>query len=116
MLHFDINKTILIADAAKGANQADMVNMLLAECAWGRMGLGPSWAPVGRLATDRPENDPQLMTYRNFLDSFRYPFVEGAGEAVLQENLRRKQLCGQLQKQFTEEGQPGATAACTAVL
>ena len=107
-LHFDINKTILIADAAKGADQADMVNMLLSECAWGRMALGPTWVAVGRLATDRPDGDPQLMTYRNFLDSFLYPFVEGASEAVLEENLRRKRLCGALQKRFTEPGQPGA--------
>jgi hypothetical protein len=109
VLHFDINKTILMSDATKGAGQADMINMLLSECAWGRMHEGPSWIPVGRLATDRPENDPQLMTYRNFLDSFLYPFVEGSGEVTLAENLRRKKLCGALQKAFTSAGQPGVT-------
>ena len=85
-----------------------MVNMLISECAWGRMTVGPTWVPVGRLATDRPEKDPQLMTYRNFLDSFLYPYVEGAGEEVLAENVRRKKLCGSLQKTFTAPGQPGA--------
>lgn len=40
ILHFDVNKTILISDAAKGANQADMINMLISECAWGRMTVG----------------------------------------------------------------------------
>ena len=108
ILHFDINKTILMSDAAKGAGQDDMVNMLLTECAWGRMAEGPSWIPVGRLATDRPENDPQLMTYRNFLDSFLHPFLEGSGEEVLQENLRRKKRCGALQTTFTNPGEPGA--------
>lgn len=42
ILHFDVNKTILISDAAKGANQADMINMLISECAWGRMTVGTS--------------------------------------------------------------------------
>lgn len=42
ILHFDVNKTILISDAAKGANQADMINMLISECAWGRMTVGNS--------------------------------------------------------------------------
>ena len=45
--------------------------------------------PVGRLATDRSEADPQLMTYRNFLDSFLYPYIDGVSEEVLAENLRR---------------------------
>jgi hypothetical protein len=40
ILHFDVNKTILISDAAKGANQSDMINMLISECAWGRMNVG----------------------------------------------------------------------------
>ena len=53
VLHFDINKTILMSDAAQGANTDFMVNMLLSECAWGRLEPGPTWVPVGRLATDR---------------------------------------------------------------
>lgn len=60
-LNFDVNKTILMSDAAKGAGQADMINMLISECAWGRMTLGPTWVPVGRLATDRPEGDPRAL-------------------------------------------------------
>lgn len=47
------------------------------------------------------------MTYRNFLDSFLYPYVDGTSEAALEENLRRKRLCGELQRAFTEPGQPG---------
>ena len=48
ILHFDVNKTILIADAAKGANEVDMINMLLSECAWGRMTLGASLLHVSQ--------------------------------------------------------------------
>jgi hypothetical protein len=108
VLHFDINKTILMSDAAKGAAQADMINLLISECAWGRMTLGPRWVPVGRLATDRPERDPQLMTYKNFLDSFLYPSVEGSSAETLRENIRRKKLCSDLQQRFSDPGQPGA--------
>ena len=53
VLHFDINKTILMTDRAQGANTAHMINVLLCECAWGRLEPGPAWVPVGRLATDR---------------------------------------------------------------
>lgn len=53
ILHFDINKTILMSDRAQDANTDHMVNVLLSECAWGRLEPGPTWVPVGRLATDR---------------------------------------------------------------
>lgn len=49
ILHFDVNKTILISDAAKGANQADMINMLISECAWGRMTVGTALLPCRRI-------------------------------------------------------------------
>ena len=47
------------------------------------------------------------MTYRNFLDSFLYPFVDGTSDAAIEENLLRKRLCGELQRTFTAPGQPG---------
>jgi hypothetical protein len=56
--------------------------------AWA-MCTGPTWVPVGRLATDKPDSDPQLMTYRNFLDSFLYPYTFGVSDEVLAENIRR---------------------------
>lgn len=53
ILHFDINKTVLMSDKAQGTDTDHMVNQLLSECAWGRLEPGPKWVPVGRLATDR---------------------------------------------------------------
>ena len=53
ILHFDINKTLLMSDKAQGANTDHIVNVLLSECVWGRLEPGPKWVPVGRLATDR---------------------------------------------------------------
>ena len=53
VLHFDINKTIIMTDKAQGSDVDQMINILLSECAWGRLEPGPLWVPVGRLATDR---------------------------------------------------------------
>ena len=53
VLHFDINKTIIMTDKAQDSDMTQMINMLLSECAWGRLEPGPMWVPVGRLATDR---------------------------------------------------------------
>lgn len=53
VLHFDVNKTIIMTDKAQGSDMSQMLNMLLSECAWGRLEPGPLWVPVGRLATDR---------------------------------------------------------------
>jgi hypothetical protein len=44
---------VLMTDKAQGANTDFMLNVLLSECAWGRLEPGPAWVPVGRLATDR---------------------------------------------------------------
>ncbi|KAK9905768.1 hypothetical protein WJX75_005992 [Coccomyxa subellipsoidea] len=107
ILHFDINKTVLMSDKAQGANTDHMVNVLLSECAWGRLEPGPKWVPVGRLATDRPSNDPQLMTYRSYLDSFLLPFRVGSGPEVEQDNSRAKHLRQSHKRKFTEPGEPG---------
>lgn len=61
ILHFDINKTILMSDKAQGASTNHMVNVLLCECAWGRLEPGPKWVPVGRLATDRHARNSSLL-------------------------------------------------------
>ena len=62
VLHFDVNKTIIMTDKAQGSDMNQMLNMLLSECAWGRLEPGPLWVPVGRLATDR-----LVMLYQGFV-------------------------------------------------
>ena len=113
VLHFDVNKTIVMTDSAQGAGVDCLVNMLLSECAWGRLEPGPRWAPVGRLAGDRPEADPQLMTYRSFLDSFALPDDAPSGAAagaaaVAATPAARKAARLDLKRRFTEPGHPGA--------
>ncbi|KAK9820202.1 hypothetical protein WJX72_007430 [[Myrmecia] bisecta] len=107
VLHFDINKTIIMTDMAQDASTDHMINVLLSECAWGRLEAGPRWEPVGRLATDRPANDPQLMSYRSYLDSFLLPFVQGQGAEADAQNTQIKNRRQHLKRQFTELGQPG---------
>ena len=70
VLHFDVNKSILITDKAQDSDSTAVVNMLLSECAWGRLEPGPRWVPVGRLATDRLNFCPHLlldMIYQRYL-------------------------------------------------
>ena len=164
VLHFDVNKTIVMTDGAQGAGAGCVVNMMLSECAWGRLEPGaeppaakkgetsstsssaadaadadatatttstttaattadakktPSdndsipplpapqvrWVAVGRLAADRPLADPQLMTYRSFLDSFALPSDASMPEA---ERERRRRARQDLKRRFTDKGQPGA--------
>ncbi|KAL3136782.1 hypothetical protein ABBQ38_005496 [Trebouxia sp. C0009 RCD-2024] len=107
VLHFDINKTIIMTDKAQGSGLDQMINMLLSECAWGRLEPGPLWVPVGRLATDRPASDPQLMSYRIFLDSFLLPIKVGKGAALEALNTAIKAERQKLKRVFTEAGQPG---------
>lgn len=107
VLHFDINKTIIMTDKAQDSDMSQMLNMLLSECAWGRLEPGPLWVPVGRLATDRPASDPQLMSYRIFLDSFLLPFKVGEGPAIEALNTAIKSERQKLKRVFTEPGQPG---------
>lgn len=107
VLHFDINKTIIMTDKAQDSDMTQMINMLLSECAWGRLEPGPMWVPVGRLATDRPASDPQLMSYRIFLDSFLLPFKVGEGPAIEAMNTAIKSDRQKLKRIFTEAGQPG---------
>ncbi|EIE23647.1 hypothetical protein COCSUDRAFT_66025 [Coccomyxa subellipsoidea C-169] len=107
ILHFDINKTVLMSDKAQDASTDHMVNMLLSECAWGRLEPGPKWVPVGRLATDRPSNDPQLMTYRSYLDSFLLPFRVGSSPESERYNSRAKHMRQSHKRKFTEPREPG---------
>lgn len=56
----------------------------------------------------RPANDPQLMTYRAYLDSFLLPAQPGVNAQSAEENSRLKDRRKLLKRQFTEAGEPGA--------
>lgn len=55
----------------------------------------------------RPANDPQLMSYRSYLDSFLLPFEEGNAPEVQRHNSKIKARRQALKRNFTAPGQPG---------
>lgn len=60
----------------------------------------------------RPTNDPQLMTYRSYLDSFLMPFQVGMTPEVEKHNTLVKHKRQSLKRKFTEPGEPGAMFRC----
>merc|ERR1719265_479385 len=70
ILHFDVNKTILMADAAKGVDSQAIVNSLLSECTWGKLGeanVKPTWDLCSKEpSVDPPENG--MVTYNEYLE------------------------------------------------
>ena len=64
-------------------------------------------ASAATLCGFRPASDPQLMSYRIFLDSFLLPFkyeehpdLEAINNAIKAQRQKMKRI-------FTEDGQPG---------
>ena len=55
----------------------------------------------------RPSNDPQLMTYRSYLDSFLLPFRVGSDPETQRHNSHTKNVRQSYKRKFTEPGQPG---------
>lgn len=55
----------------------------------------------------RPANDPQLMSYRSYLDSFLLPFEEGRSAEAQQRNCQIKAQRQALKRTFTASGHPG---------
>ena len=55
----------------------------------------------------RPASDPQLMSYRIFLDSFLLPFKLGEEAGLEATNNAIKAQRQKMKRIFTEAGQPG---------
>ena len=114
VLHFDLNKTIVATDAVQNLNSSDLVNVMLAECAWGRLThdshMVPSWRAFGRLSLAvNPEDaqDMDLMTYHNFLDSILHPDPGPTDGGDPKKMAEKKKLRQTLKKRFTDDGEPG---------
>ena len=59
------------------------------------------------MLTSRPSNDPQLMSYRSYLDSFLLPIRVGRGPDIEKQNTEVKKKRQALKRRFTEPGEPG---------
>jgi hypothetical protein len=101
VLHFDINKCILMADPAKRFYLDDTINSILCEYIWGRVSLDDETKPLGErwtIASPIPSVECPLegtVTYNNFIENI----------AKIPRSQRRGLVMG-----FTREG--GAGASC----
>ena len=117
LLHFDINKTLIMDDPAAAVRTSGMINQLIASSAFGSYVVDrhtSSWvlgSPV--LCTTPPA--PGLVSYASFLRYTLYPYREdspadAAGRvAKVEFNRRQKSLAKDATMSFTEHGQPGAS-------
>ncbi|CAL1139656.1 unnamed protein product [Cladocopium goreaui] len=103
VLHFDVNKTVVMVDTIQGIPTSDVLNGILAECAWGRAkpnGHGPpekGWQLVEQMPSSvRPTQQPELMSYLEYLEQSL------PGKA---KEMKKKRE--QVWKKFTEPGEPG---------
>ncbi|KAG7387940.1 hypothetical protein PHYPSEUDO_013338 [Phytophthora pseudosyringae] len=75
VLHFDLNRTVLMSDAAGGRTMENTVDYLLSECTWGYVNpSSPSeWVCVSDVSSieppvDEATNGPNLISYKQFVD------------------------------------------------
>jgi hypothetical protein len=61
-------------------------------------------------------NDPQLMSYRSFLDSFLLPSQVASSPEAEKHNTEVKNMRQGLKRAFTEPGQPGEMFRCLSML
>ena len=125
VLHFDLNRTVLMSDSAGGRGMEDTLNYLLSEVCrgtvhpatkehrgrWVAADLPPSSAsPPAEVAGGRA-----LSTYKAFVDTaFPYvktgeqplpPEAKGADAATFNKAMKKKRKAAQ--SSFTSSGQPG---------
>jgi hypothetical protein len=75
VLHFDLNRTVLMSDAAGGRTMENTVDYLLSECTWGYVAPNsPSdWVCVSEASSITPPtmatpNAAKLISYKQFVD------------------------------------------------
>lgn len=100
VLHFDINKTIVMMDSVTGKSLHDIANHVMALSCWGCVETSPgtevgiTWrCKVAAPSVRRPS--PELVSYAEFLEQ-QYPG---------QVNKERRESCWH---KFTQSGEPGA--------
>jgi hypothetical protein len=95
VLHFDVNKTIVLNDSIKKQSVQDVLNLLLAEDAWGELSSSTSgelkWTLLEDSSKERPEG---AVTYIKALEQM---FGGKDGRKTREKMASR----------FTEPGQPG---------
>lgn len=117
VLHFDLNRTVLMSDAAGGRTMENTVDYLLSECTWGVVNPEkPSeWLCVSSASSIEPpaaKEGQTLISYKQFVDD-AHPYVSLATAAgdideIKKLNKAAKKKRTALQSAFTGgEDAPG---------
>ena len=76
VLHFDLNRTVLMSDAAGGRTMENTVNYLLSECTWGYVNpfVPFEWVCVSDTSSIEPPvsmntNGLSLLSYKKYVDN-----------------------------------------------
>jgi len=106
ILHFDINKTIIMCDPVKGVDCDAMINGFLSEACWG------SWAHTDSVPADA---DEKLRLSKSWVFE-RGPCIEVQDGLITYSDLlevalkMEKRVVQSLKSNFTEDGGPGVRA------
>ena len=134
VLHFDINRTILMSDSAGRRSIRGVVSYLLAELCWGRVrraardegggggggGQQQHWEPIsvsGQLTPGSTPPEDGAVTYKDWVDA-QFPYLRsgrdvvpadmaGVHDSIIAYNLAMKRERSRRQATFTDLGQPG---------
>lgn len=89
ILHFDLNRTILMSDTSGSRSIEDTVNYLLSECIWGYVdptSTTPRWVCTSTTPSVVPPS-PNSMTYKQFVAS-QLPYQTSIQEEQSKDLLR----------------------------
>ncbi|CAM9869749.1 unnamed protein product [Scytosiphon promiscuus] len=130
VLHFDLNKTLIMVDPAGRKSQAQVLNSVLAEICWGRVERGnadqeSAWIWDGsklsriRFRPPAPESQSRRKCSKADERLYQEPHPQGVpvsysdflhgefGDAEGKDNHRMKEIRDGRKGSFTEDGQPG---------
>lgn len=120
-LNFDLNRTVLMSDAAGGRSMEDTVNYLLSEICYGRVVEASSsdntndtagstqWVASGETKPypgNEVPNDKTLVTYKTYGDNL-YKYKRSGSVKDVAHNKAMKKHRKKLQSTFTNKDNPG---------
>eukprot|EP00743_Colponemidia_sp_Colp-15_P001690 GILK01001846.1.p1 GENE.GILK01001846.1~~GILK01001846.1.p1 ORF type:complete len:528 (-),score=117.44 GILK01001846.1:206-1747(-) len=110
VLHFDINKTLLMQDPAGNKTLDGMIDSIIASQAWGKVEDGEWMIQSDQLSTAAPDPEVPLITYSTYVDQ-KLPLIteeeEADPELRREQNRAIKAQRGELITSFTQKKRPG---------
>jgi hypothetical protein len=111
VLHFDVNKTILLCDPVSGMDVLGMLQSCVSECAWGLVDAGTGKWELTHAEPLFAAPSAAHVTYSDFLEYGAFKLEDSSGAtadaAVEARNKQAKADKKLLKKIFTDAGQPG---------